>query len=117
MTTQIIDSMAHYENTILDSIDENIDGESITLRSQKINYGNQRFASEYSWRVKQCGKVQALTDWLQGLALNVPYSNYEILENAKNAGIFHGEGREGAEDDFLDMYWRKLALACIRLGF
>jgi hypothetical protein len=117
MKTQIIDSLAHYENTILDAINENSEGESITLTSDKINYGRERFASEFQWSVKRHGKLQSLTDWLQGLALNVPYNNHEVLENAKNAGIFHGEGREGAEDDFLEMYWRKLALACIRLGF
>ena len=117
MKTQIIDSLAHYENTILDAIDENLDGESITLTSDKIKYGRERFASEFQWSVKRYGKVQSLTDWLQGLALNVPYNNNEILENAKNAGIFYGEGRDGAEDCFLEMYWRKLALACIRLGF
>ena len=117
MNTRKIDSLAFYENTILESIDENLEGEPITLESSKVWYGRERFASEYSWRVKQVGKVQAMTDWLQGLALNVPYYNHEILENAKEAGIFHGEGREGAEDEFLDLYWRRLALACIRLGF
>ena len=111
------DSLKFYENTILDSIEENHEEEALTTESQKVNFGSKRFESECGWNVKRVGKVNAVRDWLQGLALDVPYNNHEILENAKNAGIFYGEGREGAEDEFLGMYWRRLALACIRLGF
>lgn len=39
-----------------------------------------RFIKEYDHEVKRFGLHKALVNWLQGLALNIPYTNGEIMK-------------------------------------
>lgn len=64
-----------------------------------------RFISEYGWRVEQVGEFAALTDWLQGLALNIPYMNCDILELA---GMSNAP--ENKQHKILENYWRFMAM-------
>ena len=40
----------------------------------------ERFTAEYSWAIERYGFYKALTDWLAGLALNIPYMNHDIMD-------------------------------------
>jgi len=51
-----------------------------------------RFISEYDWNIKRIGFFKALTEWLQGLALDIPFYNDDIMEtfdlNEKQLGNY-----------------------------
>ena len=64
-----------------------------------------RFDSEYGWCIDQKGEMQALTDWLQGLALNIPYMNGDILELA---GMQDASEKE--QDKITKNYWKFMAM-------
>ena len=38
-----------------------------------------KFIADYNWNIERVGFHKALTEWLQGLALNIPYTNYDIM--------------------------------------
>lgn len=105
----------NYRGLILDAIDNEgfedcVYFNKCETRAEKISFLVGRFKSEYGWRVKQVGVLNALTDWLQGLALNVPFYNHEILELA---GAL--ESSEAAQDMILTNYWKRLAGAAMAM--
>ena len=51
-----------------------------------IKYLFDRFYSEYGWLMERVGKQEALTDWLQGLAINIPYWHGDIIDLAVEMG-------------------------------
>lgn len=68
-----------------------------------------RFTNEYHWRVDQVGQIKALTDWLQGLAINIAFYNDEILHLARSWGSLPANATERQEDKILDNYWNFMA--------
>lgn len=110
-------SYTHYEKTIINSITlDAYDIESKDLYTD-IKEVYKIFLSEYGHEIKRQrgNEIKAFSMWLQGLpsVLTVPFYNAEILQNALMAG-FNLIG-EGAEDDFLDMYWVNLSSAFFTL--
>lgn len=100
---------------ILDQITDNRDGVELVSNEAKITFIKRAFESEYSWRVDQVGRQQAMTDWLQGLALPIAYMNVEILELAKKWGSLDQDASEREEDKLLDNYWRFMAIKVLQL--
>ncbi len=45
-----------------------------------VKHIHERFVSEYGWNIKRIGAHKALTEWLQGLALDIPYNYSDIME-------------------------------------
>jgi hypothetical protein len=105
----------NYKNYILSNIDEDIEGNPITSEADKINYIFDRFNSEYGWRVNQVGKVAAMVDWLQGLALNIEFYNDEIINLAIRLGSIDENPSEKLQDRVIENYWN--FMANIILGF
>jgi hypothetical protein len=105
----------NYKNYILSNIDEDIEGNPITSEADKINYIFDRFNSEYGWRVNQVGKVAAMVDWLQGLALNIEFYNDEIIKLAIRLGSIDENPSEKLQDRVIENYWN--FMANIILGF
>ena len=99
----------NYKEYILSCIEEDIEGNPITSEADKINYIFDRFNSEYGWRVQQVGKLSAMTDWLQGLALNIEYRNYAIIDLAVKLGSLDENPSEKLQDQVCDNYWRFMA--------
>lgn len=102
-----------FENTILNNID--FDGYELpgfTNDFDKVQNVYNIFIDEYGWNVERIGTQNAFKEWLQGLpsVLTVPFYNYDILQNAKTAGV-----KIGNEDDFLDTYFAKLTAAFFEL--
>ena len=105
----------NYKNYILSNIHEDIEGNSISSEADKINYIFDRFNSEYGWRVNQVGKVAAMVDWLQGLALNIEFYNDEIINLAIRLGSIDENPSEKLQDRVIENYWD--FMANIILGF
>jgi len=106
-----------FEKTILDNI--NFDGYGINNDGylyDKIKTLYNIFKREY---VHENNKRQSerflFSEWLRGLpsVLTVPFYNFEILENAKNAG--YKIETEEQEDVFLSEYWNNLSNAFFTL--
>jgi len=105
----------NYKEYILSCIEDDIDGNPLTSDTDKINYIFKRFYSEYGFRVQQVGKLSAMTDWLQGLALNIEYRNYAIIDLAVRLGSIDQNPSEKLQDKVSANYWR--FMANIILGF
>lgn len=100
---------------ILDSIETGLDNEPLTNDKDRIIYLKQRFESEYEWSVEIVGRPRAMRDWLQGLALNIEFNNYDILQLAKQWGSLPIESTEAQENKILDNYWRLMATKTLQL--
>ena len=103
----------NYKKYILDRV--NNDSYSLTTDKEKIEYIFNRFNSEYDWSIKRNGKYKAMTEWLSGLAIDLPYMNYEIIELAKEMGSIDSNAPEKVIDRVLRNYWE--FMANIILGF
>jgi hypothetical protein len=104
-----------FENTIIESI--NFDGYKIAeYKTQntkhKIQEVHKIFKKEFI-HLYNCHELELnlFTEWLQGLpsVLTVPFMNYDILNNAKEAGFILDS--EEQEDVFLSKYWKRLSEA------
>ena len=106
----------NYKRYILDTIDEvDCDDCKLTTDEDKIKYIFDRFNSEYDWAIERYGKVRAMTEWLQGLALNIPYMYDEIIELAIAMGSVDDNPTEKLETKVINNYWS--FMANIILGF
>lgn len=90
-----------YDSVELEEFDEfagiDID-KDLCEKQQKINFIRDRFSSEYKWHIEKLGSRVAIMEWLQGLAINVPFMTYEI------------EHELGFEDGTeVGQYWKELA--------
>jgi len=99
----------NYVNYILDTIDEDINGNTLTNKKNKISYIFERFYSEYSWNIEQQGKLKAMTDWLSGLALNIDYTYYNIIQLAIEMGSIDKNANESLKDKVCDNYFNFMA--------
>jgi hypothetical protein len=99
----------NYKNYILSTIDEDVEGNPITSDNDKIKYIFDRFNSEYGWRVNQVGKIAAMIDWLQGLALNIEFYNDAIINLAVKLGSIDENPSEKLQDRVIENYWNFMA--------
>jgi len=99
----------NYKNYILSTIDEDVEGNPITSDTDKIKYIFDRFNSEYGWRVNQVGKIAAMIDWLQGLALNIEFYNDAIINLAVRLGSIDEHPSEKLQDKVIENYWNFMA--------
>lgn len=106
-----------YENTIINNIDFegygiNNDGYLYDKIKTLYNIFKSEFVHENN---KHINEVTLFKDWLQGLpsVLTVPFSYFDILENAKSAGFKLNTAVK--EDDFLEKYWINLSKAFFTL--
>lgn len=88
-----------------DVLSEDGDGNELKTRSARAKYVNERFESEYGYRIKQVGRQRAMTEWLQGLAIDLDYMNYRIIELAKKWGSIPEDVTEKQEDKVIDNWW------------
>lgn len=84
------------EAIILKSINQE-DAGPFATDWEAITYASNRFCQEMHWKLKQ--RHRACADWFQGMALNVPYTYYDIE-------------RLGFDSD---TYWNDIASAFLRL--
>ena len=100
----------NYKNYILDCIDSEDDlvNQELT-RDQKIQYLFDRFNSEYGWNIQRVGKYKAMQEWLSGLAINIPYTYFDIIELAKEMGSIDSNPSEALKDRVCQNYFSFMA--------
>tara|TARA_R100001224_G_C3980633_1_gene135803 strand:+ start:497 stop:832 length:336 start_codon:yes stop_codon:yes gene_type:complete len=69
----------------------------------------ERFHSEYGFQILNMGLYKACEEWLQGLALNIPYWNDEIVPFAIEMGSLDKDCTEKEEQTVIDNYWSFMA--------
>ena len=106
----------NYKNYILDCIDSEDDLINKELsREEKIKYLFDRFNSEYGWNIQRAGKQKALEEWLSGLAINIPYTHFDIIELAKNMGSVNQNLSTAQEDRIIENYFNFMAYMVLLL--
>ena len=73
------------------------------------NYLFDRFYSEYDFQIKRKGKQQALTDWLQGLAIHIPYYYEDIINLAVDMGSIEPNPSDKLTSKVYNNYWSFMA--------
>jgi len=100
----------NYKNYILDCIDSEDDLINQELiRDQKIQYLFNRFNSEYGWNIQRVGKYKAMEEWLSGLAINIPYTYFDIIELAKEMGSIDSNPSQALQDRVCENYFGFMA--------
>jgi|TARA_X000001388_G_scaffold32486_1_gene22964 hypothetical protein len=74
-----------------------------------INYLFDRFNSEYGWSIERQGKQKALSDWLAGLAISIPFYYDEIIKLAVEMGSIDENPSEKLAEKVCDNYWSFMA--------
>ena len=67
------------------------------------------FYGSQMWAVSHWGSHQAISDWLQGLALPIDYTYHNIIELAKDWGSIPQDATSKQEDKICDNYWSFMA--------
>jgi len=99
----------NYKNYILSTIEEDTEGKPIKTEQEKINYIFDRFNSEYGFMVERVGKQKTMTEWLQGLALDIEYWNDNIVPLAIKMGSIDENPSEKLKAKVIDNYWSFMA--------
>jgi hypothetical protein len=101
----MVTNNAYYEKIILDAIDT--DGYDTTANTpkEKLQFLRNRFKSEYGFSISRMGETRALSEWLSGLSINLPFYNYDILELARKGGSLAQNATEKQEEKILENYW------------
>ena len=99
----------NYKNYILSTIQEDGEGKPIKTDDEKIKYIFDRFNSEYGFMIERVGKQKAMTDWLQGLALDIKYWNDDIVPLAIKMGSIDKNPSEKLQAKVIENYWSFMA--------
>tara|TARA_R110000765_G_scaffold139446_2_gene239582 strand:+ start:487 stop:861 length:375 start_codon:yes stop_codon:yes gene_type:complete len=78
-----------------------------------IDYLFDRFNSEYGWSIERQGKQKALTDWLQGLAISIPFYYEDIINLAIKMGSIDEKPNEKLKERVCENYWSFMANAIL----
>lgn len=97
----------NYKNYILDRIDM-IDIEG--TNQDKAKYLLDRILSEKGYQIKRgVNPQQIIADWLQGLAIDIPYNSNEMISLAVDMGSIGPDYSKREEYRILDNYWLFMA--------
>jgi hypothetical protein len=105
----------NYQDYILTTLTEDYDGKPFKTDEDKINYLFYRFYKEYGWLVDQVGKQKALTEWLSGLAINIPFTNYDIVKLAVKMGSLDEDPTEKQKDQIVNNYFNFMAEIILKM--
>ena len=99
----------NYKNYILSTIEEDGEGKPLTTDKEKINYIFDRFNSEYGFMVERVGKQKAISEWLSGLALDLPFYYNEIVDLAIEMGSIDPNPNDKLRERVEQGYWDFMA--------
>ena len=108
----------NYKRYILDNLHEvDWNGKKLTTDEEIIDYIFDRFYSEYYYGniALRYGKQKAMSMWLSGLALDLPYYYDEIIELAIAMGSIDENPSEKLQNKVIENYWE--FMANVILGF
>ena len=103
------------KRVILDAIDADGFDETAETTAEKIAFLRNRFESEAGRNIERKGRQPAMAEWLSGLAINIPYMNYDILQLAKDTGGLAPDATEKQEYKILNNYWNFMAAKTCQL--
>ena len=105
----------NYQDYILSTITEDYNGDPIKTDEEKINFLFHRFYNEYGWLIKRVGKQKAMSEWLSGLAINIPCYNHEIIELAIKMGSVDKDPTEKQKDQIVNNYFNVMANVILKI--
>lgn len=105
----------NYQDYILTTLTEDYDGKPFKTDEDKINYLFNRFYNEYGWLVNSVGKQKAMADWLSGLAINIAFTNYDIVELAVEMGSINEDPTEKQKDQIVNNYFNFMANIILKM--
>ena len=99
----------NYKNYILSTIVEDGEGKPIKTDDEKIKYIFNRFYSEYGFMIERVGKQKAISEWLSGLALDLPFYYNEIVDLAVEMGSIDPNPNDKLRERVEQGYWDFMA--------
>jgi len=106
----------NYINYILDTVETDSELKRITGKQEKAKYIINRFYEEYGFRVdygkdvfNRIGKQKAIAEWLQGLALDLPYYYQDIIHLAVDMGSIDPKPGDKLQEKVVNNYWLFMA--------
>ena len=99
----------NYKKYILSTIETDSNNKPLNTDTDKIKYLFDRFNSEFGWNIERIGKQKAMTEWLQGLALNIEYWNDQIVPLAIKMGSIDENPSEKLQARVIENYWSFMA--------
>ena len=105
----------NYKKYILDTIETGLNDEPLKTDQEKIKYLFARFNSEYGFMIARVGKLKAVSEWLSGLALDLPYYYDDIVKLAVDMGSIEANPSDKLRSKVENNYWD--FMANIILGF
>ncbi len=103
------DYKKNYIKFVLGCVEFDCEEKLLTNDTDKAKYILDRFNSEYGFMVERVGKQNAIAEWLQGLALALPYYYDEIVNLAVEMGSINPKPSDKLRDRVLDNYWLFMA--------
>jgi hypothetical protein len=103
----------NYKKYILSTIETDSNNKPLNTDTDKIKYLFDRFNSEFGWNIERIGKQKAMTEWLQGLALNIEYWNDQIVPLAIKMGSIDENPSEKLQARVIENYWSFMANAIL----
>jgi len=105
----------NYKRFILSTIETDINGEPIAKYFDKVDYLFKRFYSEYGFLIPKVGKQKAISEWLSGLALDLPYYYDDIVNLAIKMGSINPNPSESLRTKVEQGYWDFMANIIIEI--
>ena len=106
----------NYKNYILKALDSEDDLIDQNLsRKEKIEYLSDRFFDEYSFQINQLGQHAAMSEWLAGCAIDIPFYYPDIIQLAKDMGSVDEDLTAEQEENIYDNYFDFMASMALAL--
>jgi hypothetical protein len=99
----------NYWNYILSTIETDSNDQPLTTDAAKTKYLFDRFNNEYGFAIRQQGKQKAMSEWLSGLALDLPYWHQDIIELAVKMGSINPNPSDKLYEQITQNYWSFMA--------
>ena len=99
----------NYWNYILNTIETDNDDQPLTTDKDKEKYLFDRFYQEYGFAIPRNGKQKAMSEWLSGLALNLPFHHQDIIDLAVKMGSIDPNPSDKLYEQITQNYWSFMA--------
>lgn len=108
------DIAQHAKQYIIDCLgNEDISDDSTA--AERVAHMRARFHAEHQWLIDRKGEQAALCEWLQGLAISIAYTNYDIVQLAKEWGSLPETSTDNQEWKIINNYFKYMATKCQQL--
>ena len=106
----------NYRDYVLSTIETGLNEEPLTSVKDKARYIKARFKSESSLADPHGpARITAMSEWLQGMALDIDYLSCDILDRAVALGSLQEDYSEALKHRVLDKYWDFMGLVVLAL--